>query len=148
MAEYLKDFALFRNDANHSAVSADEFKNKIVGLYFSGHWCPPCRKFTPVLKDFYERSSADLEIVFISRDHTEKQMMNYLKESHGKWLYIKTNTENYKKLNKKYNVLSIPTLILVKPDGTTFESDVVEEIFESKGSSELIKKWKEKMNKT
>ncbi len=27
---------------------------KVVVIYFSAHWCPPCRAFTPILKDFYE----------------------------------------------------------------------------------------------
>jgi thiol-disulfide isomerase/thioredoxin len=27
---------------------------ELVLYYFSAHWCPPCRQFTPLLKDFYE----------------------------------------------------------------------------------------------
>ena len=26
----------------------------VICFYFSAHWCPPCRAFTPVLKEFYE----------------------------------------------------------------------------------------------
>ena len=47
-----------------------------VGIYFSAHWCPPCRGFTPALVSFYnslKRSRAaaaepELEVVFVSGD--------------------------------------------------------------------------------
>ena len=38
--------------------------------------CPPCRQFTPRLKQTYEAINATgkrLEIVFVSSDHDEKQ---------------------------------------------------------------------------
>ena len=39
-----------------SSVSSDEAltNKKIVAFYFSAHWCPPCKAFTPILKKFYE----------------------------------------------------------------------------------------------
>ena len=48
--------SLYRADG--SSVSADVAlaNKKVVLFYFSAHWCPPCRAFTPVLKDFYDVS--------------------------------------------------------------------------------------------
>jgi nucleoredoxin len=25
----------------------------LLAIYFSAHWCPPCRSFTPILSKFY-----------------------------------------------------------------------------------------------
>ena len=44
---------------DESVVSADVALDgkKIIAFYFSAHWCPPCRLFTPVLAEFYSVSS-------------------------------------------------------------------------------------------
>ena len=54
--EILKGQTLIKKDgSSHPADSALAGK-PIVMIYFSAHWCPPCKAFTPVLKDFYEVS--------------------------------------------------------------------------------------------
>ena len=45
----------FVNDNLTPVSFEEETKSKSVfGIYFSAHWCPPCRRFTQILKDFYE----------------------------------------------------------------------------------------------
>src|ERR1700720_964634 len=42
-------------------------KKKLIALYFSAHWCAPCRKFTPKLVEYYNRVATqhpEFEIVF------------------------------------------------------------------------------------
>ena len=49
--------------ADGTKVQADDAlagKN-IICIYFSAHWCPPCRGFTPVLKRFYDEGRGDAE---------------------------------------------------------------------------------------
>merc|ERR1712232_1315373 len=42
---------------------------KPIGLYFSAHWCPPCRAFTPKLAQWYKEGRKDkMEIIFVSSD--------------------------------------------------------------------------------
>ena len=36
--------------------TAEALKDKYVALYFSAHWCPPCRGFTPKLSEWYSKS--------------------------------------------------------------------------------------------
>lgn len=59
--------------------------DKVIGLYFSAHWCPPCRAFTPKLVEFYNgiKSSEkgnSFEMVFISSDRDQESFSEYFKE--------------------------------------------------------------------
>lgn len=39
-------------------IGADDVlrDKKLILFYFSAHWCPPCRAFTPILCEFYSVS--------------------------------------------------------------------------------------------
>ncbi|MEM9295668.1 MAG: thioredoxin-like domain-containing protein, partial [Planctomycetota bacterium] len=42
-----------------------------LAVYYSAHWCPPCRDFTPKLASFYNDFKPDhpnFELVFLSND--------------------------------------------------------------------------------
>lgn len=57
----------------------------VVGLYFSAHWCPPCRAFTPRLAEWYNKVKAGesgdkFQIIFLSSDRDEKSYAEYFAE--------------------------------------------------------------------
>jgi nucleoredoxin len=47
--------------------TVEALDGKAVMIYFSAHWCPPCRRFTPMLVQSYNQMKAagkNVEIVF------------------------------------------------------------------------------------
>eukprot|EP00930_Biecheleria_cincta_P055661 TRINITY_DN41960_c0_g1_i1.p1 TRINITY_DN41960_c0_g1~~TRINITY_DN41960_c0_g1_i1.p1 ORF type:complete len:341 (+),score=73.90 TRINITY_DN41960_c0_g1_i1:190-1212(+) len=91
-----------------------------VGLYFSAHWCPPCRAFTPKMAKSYAEQLREkgLEIVFISKDDDEQSFAEYY--STMPWLALPSAQSRslYEKLEKQFEVESIPTLVLLNQDGS------------------------------
>ncbi|VDL81148.1 unnamed protein product [Nippostrongylus brasiliensis] len=110
-----------------SKVDAGEYlKGKMVGLYFSASWCPPCRSFTPKLKRFYEavkESHPEFEIVLVSRDKEADALFEYYDEHMGDWTFIP-------ELLEKYNARSIPGMKIIKPDGSEVVKDARTEVQE------------------
>ena len=65
-----------------SKISKDEVfsSSEIICLYFSAHWCGPCRKFTPSLSEFYKEINSEtkqIEIIFCSSDQDQNQFNEY-----------------------------------------------------------------------
>lgn len=90
----------------------DTKKVKYVLLYFSASWCPPCRQFTPVLSDFYNKYKDDknFEVVFCSWDQSDADFAKYLK-SHPDWLAI--DRTHVDALAAIYDIRTIPAVIIV-----------------------------------
>lgn len=106
---------LFRGDTK---VEPCILQNKIIGLYFSAHWCPPCRQFTPKLKEFYESLNEEpFEIIFVTSDNSEESYMEYYNNEHGKWLRLEFDDPSQNELAQKYGVAGIPMLIIVNHSG-------------------------------
>ena len=139
---------LVKLDGDFTQVSADSCLagKKIVCFYFSAHWCPPCRAFTPMLKDAYEEfleDSQELEIVFVSSDRTLDDMKNYMKESHGSWLAIAHGSDLGKALKTKFNIQGIPALIVCKSDGSAITKEGRADV--QKAGPEGMKGWLSKV---
>lgn len=90
----------------------DTEKVKYVLLYFSASWCPPCRQFTPVLADFYNKhkDAKNFEVVFCSWDQSDADFAKYLK-SHPDWLAI--DRTHVDALAAIYDIRTIPAVIIV-----------------------------------
>ncbi|BFZ22000.1 hypothetical protein BsWGS_25039 [Bradybaena similaris] len=90
--------------------------NDLLGLYFSAHWCPPCRNFTPVLSDCYKSVAAagkKWQIIFVSSDRDIKGCKEYYDTM--PWLLLPFDSDLKELLSEKYGIRGIPALILIDP---------------------------------
>merc|ERR1711939_751081 len=112
MEELLGD-TLVGGDGELSTADAMAGKTH-VGIYFSAHWCPPCRGFTPKLAEWYmaNSNSLNMEIVFASSDNDEAAFSEYFGEMPWKALPYAAR-ELKAKLSKKYKVSGIPSFVIV-----------------------------------
>ena len=84
-------------------------EENIVALYFSAHWCPPCRAFTPTLARWYNNfkktdNGSKLDIVFVSSDRDQAGFDEYYQDM--PWLALP-----YSEREKKVSY-SVPRLAL------------------------------------
>jgi len=115
------------NPSNSSEVSPSEALagKDYVLLYFSAHWCPPCRRFTPLLIEFYNKlkkeQNKNIELVFCSNDHDEGEYKEYISDM--PWLCMPFQAKETNILGKKYKANGIPHLVIVDAEGAAITLD-------------------------
>jgi thiol-disulfide isomerase/thioredoxin len=98
---------------------------KLVMLYFSAHWCPPCKAYTPELAQAYTASTKkdEVAIVFVSSDKDEASFNGYYAEMPFYALPFAARDEAAA-LKGKYDVKGIPSLVLLDGNGNTVNDNI------------------------
>jgi len=120
MADFTKMFGSKLQKGDTTVDTAEALAGlDAVGIYFSAHWCPPCRGFTPVLAEKYKAlkdAGKKFEIVFASSDKDETQFKEYYAEM--PWLALPYSEREFKaELSAEHNCRGIPYLVIL--DGAT-----------------------------
>jgi thiol-disulfide isomerase/thioredoxin len=98
-----------------SADALPLMKKRYLFIYFSAHWCPPCRAFTPKLVEFYNKNVGigDFDLLFVSSDKNQKAMDAYMSETGMPWTGIKLGHAKIQELKQQFGVRGIPCLVLL-----------------------------------
>merc|ERR1712224_345175 len=98
---------------------------KVLAIYFSAHWCPPCRGFTPQLAEQYKKmqeAGLPIEVLFVSSDRDEKGFDEYYAEM--PWAAMPFKERALKEeLSDYFKVEGIPSLVLLDKDRSVISTN-------------------------
>ena len=117
-----------KNDNLVALDESDLAQKKIYGLYFSAHWCSPCRQFTPKLVEYYNKvlgEHPEFEIIFVSSDKSAEAMAAYMSEAGMPWPAIDFGKLANVPTLKKYAGDGIPDLVIVDTTGKVLADSYV-----------------------
>ncbi|NXT21300.1 NXNL1 protein, partial [Syrrhaptes paradoxus] len=111
-------------------------ENKVLLLYFASAQCPRCRRFSPLLKEFFVRltdefyveRASQLALVYVSRDETEEQQSAFLQTMPRRWLALPFGDAFKRELEERFGVAEVPAVVVLRPDGGLIAPNAAEEI--------------------
>ena len=139
-------------DGKNGKIKTKDIKDApLIGIYFSAHWCPPCRGFTPVLSKFYKvanEKKKQIEIIFVSFDRNEEGYTEY----YGTMPWISFPFKDQKKMQvaNDFQIRGIPAFLIFDKNGKLVDYDgrmSVQMVFRNDSGEDVANQIIEKWNK-
>jgi nucleoredoxin len=109
----------FLNNQDEEILPASLEKVELVGFLFGAYWCENCRTFSETLTELYNYINSEhlkFEVIYINNDQNI--------ETHDRfrqlmpWLSVKFTDQTFcHELRQKFEITTMPQLIILKPDG-------------------------------
>jgi nucleoredoxin len=135
MSSSIVNLAGSRLQHGNAVVStSDAIKGKLVAFYFSAHWCPPCKQFTPELARVYTAllaANKNIAVVFVSSDQDQGAFDGYFATQ--PWFAVPyTDGEQRDALSARFGVRGLPSLIVVNQEGVVVSRNARAEVMQLK----------------
>lgn len=109
-------FSIMGIDGNE--IELKNFAGKYVLLDFWASWCGPCRREMPNVVELYEEFKGDnFEIIGVSLDTDKEDWEKAVADMNMTWPQGCDFLMWQSPVARSYNVLSVPSIILINPEG-------------------------------
>jgi thiol-disulfide isomerase/thioredoxin len=107
------DFTLNSHSGNNLRLS--EFRGEVVMINFWASWCGPCRQEMPLLEELYTQyNPMGFTILGVNVEEDSSKAKQLLKDIPVSFPVL---FDNQSKVSKLYDVVAMPSTILVDRDG-------------------------------
>jgi len=104
-------------------IKLEDYRGKVVLLYFWATWCSPCVASTPGLKKFYEELSQydGFAMISLSLDENEFELRKYIERNKLIWSQVRLGLRS--QVAADYGAKGVPAYFLIGPDGKVVSTD-------------------------
>ena len=126
-------------DVDGKEVSLNDFRGQYVFIDFWASWCPPCRKENPNVVAAYEKfKGKDLTFIGISLDKSKAAWLKAIEADQLNWVNVSDLKFWDAEVAAMYGVRSIPSNVLISPEGVIIAKNLKGEALHTK-LAELLK---------
>ncbi len=99
-------------DINGNQVVLNEINANKTILVFWASWCPHCDEIMPVINSYYD-GGKNFEVIAISIDESEKDLMNSLAETSYNWINIAELKGWNGDIVEEYGIVATPSIFVL-----------------------------------
>ena len=113
----LQEGEIITPDGEKTSLLSQLKKDRYTVIDFWASWCGPCRASFPHLREMYKKYGEKVTFISLSVDKDEKDWQKALGEEKLPWNQYLATPELIKTTHKDYDLTSIPTFLVIDPEG-------------------------------